>query len=63
MMRVLRRYFAQHRAAGDDVLDQLLSAGVVEPTLVLQPGDRVLHFGAGFDSAQTGPGSILRSWT
>ena len=50
---VLRRHLGQHRAAGDDVLDELLGAGIVKPALVLQPCDRVLHFGAGFDSAQT----------
>ena len=54
MMRLQRRHLAQHRAAGDDVFDQLLGAGIVEAALVLQPGDGVLHFGTGFDSAQTG---------
>ena len=49
---LLRRHFAQHGAAGDDVLDELLRAGIVEPAFVLQPRDRVLHFGTGFDAAQ-----------
>ncbi len=30
----------------------LLGAGVVEPAFVFQPGDGVLHLGAGFDAAQ-----------
>ena len=55
MMQSLRRDLSQYRAAGDDVLDELLGAGIVKPALVLQPCDRVLHFRAGFDAAQTGP--------
>ena len=60
MMRLLRRDLAQHGAAGDDVLDQLLGAGIVEPAFVLQPGDGVLHFGTGFDSAQTECADVRR---
>ena len=44
----------EHRAAGDDVLDQLFRAGIVEPAFVLQPRDGVLHFGAGSDAAKAG---------
>ena len=51
--RLLRGHLAQHRAAGDDVLDQLLGAGVIEPAFVFQPRDRVLHLGW-IRSAQSG---------
>ncbi len=52
MMVLLRGNFAQDGAAGDDVFDQLLGAGVVETAFVLQPGDGVLDFGSGFDPAE-----------
>ena len=36
-------HVAQHGAAGHDVFNQLLGSGIVEPTLVFEPGDCVLH--------------------
>ena len=77
MMQSLRRNLAQHRAAGDDVLDQLLCAGIVEPALVLQPRDAVCT--SGLDSiprrralgaaerdvspAEAGSGGKRAAWT
>ena len=45
MMVCVRGHVAQHGASGDNVFDELLGAGIVEPAFVFQPGDRVLHLG------------------
>ena len=60
MMQFLRRDLGQHRAAGDDVLDELLGAGIVKAAFFLQPRDRVLDFRAGFDAAQTNARATAR---
>src|SRR5208283_5306990 len=58
---LLRRHFAQHSAAGDNVFDQLLRRRIIEAGLVLQPGDGALHLGTGSDPPQTESSRLRRN--
>src|SRR5271157_4482004 len=60
---LLRGHIAKHGAPGHDVLDELLSACVIEAAFLLQPRDRDLHLGTRVDATETNSGTTLRGRT